>query len=226
MSKRKFAGSALLDYILPTVLIGIVVGLGVFNTTNDGKLLQFIESSLPGGTYDGNGKLQFGIGIETSGSVANLIDMQAPLISEMNHRSPGSMEAIIPNIPQGHLNGVRASNGPVAAAAPRVNTIATLPPEINVSRSSPVRKLKSAAIPVKSISTSTPVKKVAAAAPAKRVAAAVQGSSNRKVSRSKKKKVSTGIKSPPTSGAIRVASTNLGVAGSGSSIGVGLITAF
>lgn len=42
---RKFKGSALVEYILPTVLIGLVVGLGLYYTTSNGNISNFFSST-------------------------------------------------------------------------------------------------------------------------------------------------------------------------------------
>lgn len=42
---RKFAGSALVDYLLPTVIVGLVLGLGLYGFTNENYLKKFLKAS-------------------------------------------------------------------------------------------------------------------------------------------------------------------------------------
>lgn len=43
--KRKHFGSAMVDYIVPTAVVGLVIGLGVVETARNGTLVRFLASS-------------------------------------------------------------------------------------------------------------------------------------------------------------------------------------
>lgn len=69
---RRVKGSDLVDYIVPIATVGLVFGLALFQLASDGTMIKFIESSLHGGQVDEQGTLNFGLGVETMGSLAGL----------------------------------------------------------------------------------------------------------------------------------------------------------
>lgn len=57
---RKYKGSALLDYVLPLALVGIVVGLGIYYGSSNGLLGNFIASSTGQKSDTSSGKIVVG----------------------------------------------------------------------------------------------------------------------------------------------------------------------
>ncbi|MEW5821544.1 MAG: hypothetical protein AB1782_15230 [Cyanobacteriota bacterium] len=53
---RKKVGSGLVDYILPTALVGLVLGLALYKIYDDKSLNKFIEGSMDA-NVDSNGTL-------------------------------------------------------------------------------------------------------------------------------------------------------------------------
>lgn len=69
MQRNNFGGD-LVEYVVPLAAIAIVVGFTMFQMSNNNIMLKFFEGSA-GGKVDQQGKLQFGIGEETTGQMAS-----------------------------------------------------------------------------------------------------------------------------------------------------------
>ncbi len=53
--KSKNKGSALVDYAVPTLIVGVIAGVALFNIVNGGSLLKFFAASLNINAVDGTG---------------------------------------------------------------------------------------------------------------------------------------------------------------------------
>lgn len=103
--KRRILGSSLIDYVLPTALIGVTLGMAMFYTHDSGNLMQFIEHSLPGGYVDEQGELNFGIGVDTTGGLAEAPDIDIIIQAGPNEEGEGENDEI------GEVSGIDAGNG-------------------------------------------------------------------------------------------------------------------
>ncbi|MGD9580849.1 MAG: hypothetical protein AB7V50_05720 [Vampirovibrionia bacterium] len=54
MSRKNNRGSALVDYVVPTLVIGAIVGIAPYHLVENGTMSKFIEASV-GGKVESNG---------------------------------------------------------------------------------------------------------------------------------------------------------------------------
>lgn len=54
MKRFKNSGSALVDYVIPTLVIGAIAGVALYNLVDSGVISKFMESSV-NGKVDSNG---------------------------------------------------------------------------------------------------------------------------------------------------------------------------
>lgn len=54
MKRIKNSGSALVDYVIPTLVIGTIAGIGLYNLASSGTISKFMEASI-NGKVDTNG---------------------------------------------------------------------------------------------------------------------------------------------------------------------------
>lgn len=117
---KKSKGSALVDYILPTALIGVIAGLSLFGLSQNNLLQRFLSNSLNGSFDKSTGQLIIGKSSKETTSVPVSLNSQQQILSPSNIGTT--------NIPLGDFNltGVPADLGELIETAGSAGATKTL----------------------------------------------------------------------------------------------------